>query len=108
MLPERELASPKAMTEGCACIAIPISSRNPSVYSQMLVATSPFRGDIVGSTEDYSSQFANFYMLPERELASPKAMTEGCVSVKDAIGHIPINIQKILHFYDRHILKNLL
>ena len=35
------------LTEGCACIAIHISRRNPSVYSLMLVATSPFRGDIV-------------------------------------------------------------
>ena len=24
---------------------------------------------------------SNFYMLPERELASPKAMTEGCVAI---------------------------
>ena len=49
-----------------------ITRGNPSVYSLMLVATSPFRGDIIGSTEDYSSQFANFYMLPERELAKSR------------------------------------
>ena len=35
-------------------------------------------------------------------------LTEGCVSVKETIEKYPINIQKILHFYDRHILKNLL
>ena len=35
-------------------------------------------------------------------------LTEGCVSVKETMGKYPINIQKILHFYDRHILKNLL
>ncbi len=49
-----------------------ITRGNPSVYSLTLVATSPFRGDIIGSTEDYSSQFANFYMLPERELAKSR------------------------------------
>ena len=44
MLPERELASPQAMTEGCA----PLSPNlNPSVCSLTLAATSPFRGDII-------------------------------------------------------------
>ena len=38
-----------------------ITRGNPSVYSLMLVATSPFRGDIL-----------NFYMLPERELAKSR------------------------------------
>ena len=56
-----------------------ISILNPSVCSLKLAATSPFRGDIAGL--DLKLQFAittNLYMLPERELASPQAMTEGC------------------------------
>ena len=45
-----------------------------------LVATSPFRGDITVCVVLTIAVIANFYMLPERELASPKAMTEGCAT----------------------------
>jgi hypothetical protein len=55
-------------------------SHNPSVYSLKLVATSPFRGDITVCVVLTIAVIANFYMLPERELASPKAMTEGCAT----------------------------
>ena len=57
-------------------------SHNPSVYSLKLVATSPFRGDITVCVVLTIAVIANFYMLPERELASPKAMTEGCACDK--------------------------
>ena len=56
--------------------------RNPSVYSLTLVATSPFRGDITVCVVLTIAVIANFYMLPERELASPQAMTEGCACDK--------------------------
>ena len=54
---------------------------NPSVYSLTLVATSPYRGDITVCVVLTIAVIANFYMLPERELASPKAMTEGCATI---------------------------
>ena len=50
---------------------------NPSVYSLKLAATSPFRGDI-WYREILTFVSCELYMLPERELASPQAMTEGC------------------------------
>ena len=53
---------------------------NPSVYSLTLVATSPYRGDINYLRNTTLKITTNPYMLPERELASPQAMTEGCAT----------------------------
>ena len=39
-----------------------------------------YRGDITVCVVLTIAVIANFYMLPERELASPQAMTEGCAT----------------------------
>ena len=69
MLPARELASPQAMTEGCAtwgrwCVAIDVSRCNPSVCSQSSQPPS-LSGKIYQTCGRLNfTNLINFYMLP--------------------------------------------
>ena len=56
--------------KGDACVS-QLTCRNPSVCSLKLAATFPFREDIIVCTVLTIAVVANFYMLPNRELASP-------------------------------------